>query len=57
MLGLIGGPLVIDAGGPVQGLLTIPEALWEFSIGIYLIVKGYRTSSPVLRGRTEASLA
>ena len=59
MLGLVGGPLVIlagigvlfdviEAGGPVQGLMTIPEALWELSIGIYLIVKGYRTSSPVL---------
>jgi hypothetical protein len=61
MLGLIGGPLLILAGigvlfdviegsGPVQGLLTIPEALWELSIGIYLIVKGYRPSSPVLAG-------
>jgi hypothetical protein len=38
---------VIEAGGPVQGLMTIPEALWELSIGIYLIVKGFRTSSPV----------
>ena len=28
--------------------MTIPEAFWELSIGIYLIVKGYRTSSPVL---------
>jgi hypothetical protein len=56
IVGLIGGSLiiisgvlgvfdVIEAGGPIQGLLTIPEAFWELSIGIYLIVKGYRTSA------------
>jgi hypothetical protein len=58
MLGLIGGPLVaasaiavmfnvIDRGSPVQGVATIPEALWELSFGIYLIVKGFRPS-PIL---------
>jgi hypothetical protein len=67
MLGLIGGPLVIiagtmvifdviEAGGPVQGLMTIPEALWELSIGIYLVVKGFRPTSPILGGTTEAAL-
>jgi Domain of unknown function (DUF4386) len=60
ILGLIGGPLliiaavlvmfdVIEGGGPIQGLMTIPEALWELSLGIYLVVKGFRPSSPVLR--------
>ena len=34
---------VIEGGGSVQGLMSIPEAFWELSIGIYLIVKGYRT--------------
>jgi Domain of unknown function (DUF4386) len=67
MFGLIGGPLVIiagtlvifdaiEAGGPVQALMTVPEAFWELSIGIYLIVKGYKTSSPVLAGPGEAEL-
>ena len=56
IFGLIGGPLiiisgvlvildVIEGGGSVQGFMTIPEAFWELSIGIYLIVKGYRTSA------------
>ena len=65
MLGLVGGPLiiisgalvilnVIPAGGAVQVLMTIPEFIWELSIGIYLIVKGYRTSSPALAGTQEA---
>jgi hypothetical protein len=30
--------------------MTIPEAFWELSIGIYLIVKGFRPSSPALVG-------
>jgi hypothetical protein len=52
MLGLIGGPLIIlsgigvlfgvlDQGGAVQGLATIPEFLWELSLGIYPLVKGF----------------
>jgi hypothetical protein len=59
MLGLIGGPLlclagilviydVIEAQGPIQAVMTIPEALWELSLGIYLVVKGFRRDAPVL---------
>jgi hypothetical protein len=65
LFGLVGGPLiiisgalvildVIPAGGVVQALMTIPEFIWELGIGIYLIVKGYRTSSPALAGTQEA---
>jgi hypothetical protein len=60
MFGLIGGPLVIlagilvifdviETGSPVDGLMTIPEAFWELSLGIYLVVKGFRPS-PSLSG-------
>ena len=59
MLGLIGGPLVmasgiaimfdvIERGSPLQGLATIPEFIWELSLGVYCIVKGFRSSSPIL---------
>ena len=59
MLGLIGGPLlclagilvifdVIEGSGAVQGLMTIPEAIWEISLGIYLVARGFRRDSPVL---------
>jgi hypothetical protein len=65
MFGLVGGPLIIISGalvivdvipadGAVQALMTIPEIIWELSIGIYLIVKGYRASSPALAGTQEA---
>jgi hypothetical protein len=26
----------------MSGLLTIPIFLWEFSLGVYLVVKGFR---------------
>jgi uncharacterized protein DUF4386 len=62
-LGLVGGPLLVVAGtlvlfgvaekgGTLQGLATIPEALWELSLGIYCAVKGFRPSSPILRADT-----
>ena len=63
MLGLIGGPLIIlsgigvlfdvwDAGGTVQALATIPEFLWELSLGIYCTVKGFKRDSPILSRAT-----
>ena len=59
-LGLVGGPLIIlsgtlvlfdvaDKGGTLRSLATIPEFLWELSLGIYCTVKGFRPSSPILQ--------
>ena len=67
ILGLIGGPLVaasgiavmfgvIDRGGTVQAVATIPEFIWELSFGIYLIVRGFRPS-PILAGLDGAPAA
>jgi Domain of unknown function (DUF4386) len=61
IFGLIGGPLLIIAGvlvmfdviegsGSIQGLMTIPEAFWELSLGFYLAFKGFRSDSPALSG-------
>lgn len=58
MLGLIGGPLIVlsgigvllglfDSGSSPQVIATIPEFFWELSLGIYLVVKGFRPS-PIL---------
>ncbi|GAA2153637.1 hypothetical protein GCM10009844_38320 [Nocardioides koreensis] len=35
------------AGSAAQALATIPEFLWELSLGIYLVAKGFRPS-PIL---------
>jgi hypothetical protein len=63
MLGLVAGPLIIisgiavmfglaQAGGPLQGIATIPEFIWELSLGIYPLVWGFR-AAPILRGNTR----
>jgi Domain of unknown function (DUF4386) len=59
VLGLVGGPLIVlsgigvlfdlwNEGGTVQALATIPEFIWELSLGIYCTVWGFRRSSPIL---------
>jgi hypothetical protein len=59
MLGLVGGPLVcvsgiavlsgaIEQGGAAQFVATVPEIAWEASLGIYLIVKGFKPGAAVL---------
>jgi hypothetical protein len=56
VLGLIAGPVliasgvgvlfgVIEAGGVVQAIATIPEALWELFLGIWPIVRGFNRSA------------
>jgi len=37
-----------------SGLLAIPIALWEFSLGVYLIVKGFKPS-PITARMTASS--
>ena len=54
-LGLIGAPIhitavvltmfgVIDRIGPVAGIAVIPVAVWELSLGIYLVARGFMPS-------------
>jgi hypothetical protein len=53
ILGLVAGPLicitglgvvldVIPRGGTAQAIATVPEFIWELSLGIYPIVKGFK---------------
>jgi hypothetical protein len=69
MIGLIGGPLALLAGIGVllgawditSGLpvaLTAPEAIWKFSLSVWLLLKGFRpspilTGPPVILGQTS----
>jgi hypothetical protein len=66
-LGLIGGPLiilsgtlvlfdVIEPGSSAQAIATIPEFFWELSLGIYLIVKGFKPS-PTTAGLASPAVA
>ena len=36
-----------------QGLMTIPEGLWELSLGVYCTWKGFRPSSPILQAEAR----
>jgi len=61
-LGMIGGPLIILSGTAilfggnhpsntlhgVQGIATIPEALWELFLGVYCTIWGFRREAPIL---------
>jgi hypothetical protein len=63
LLGLIGGSVLIlsfvlklcdvyEDGSALAGLLTLPEAAWELSLGIYCAWKGFRLESPIARPET-----
>jgi Domain of unknown function (DUF4386) len=65
MLGLVGGPLIIISGTAVlfdviepsssaQVIATIPEFFWELSLGIYLMVNGFKPS-PITDGLPAAA--
>jgi hypothetical protein len=61
-LGLVGGPLIIISGTAVlfagdhpsstlhslQGLATIPVAVWELFLGVYCTIWGFRRAAPIL---------
>jgi hypothetical protein len=67
LIGLIGGPLLaiaivatllglIEQTNPLAGLAALPVAVWEFSLGVYLVVKGFKpcpiTDAMVAAGTT-----
>jgi len=67
LLGLIGGSLIIlefililggvfENGSTASGLLTLPEAAWELSLGIYCAWKGFRPESPLARPEVATAL-
>ncbi|HET6759525.1 MAG TPA: DUF4386 domain-containing protein [Propionibacteriaceae bacterium] len=56
LVGLIGAPLLLASDTAIMfglweqfslpaGVATLPVALWEFSLGVWLVVKGFRPSS------------
>jgi hypothetical protein len=63
MVAFIGAPLllasdisiffgVLDRVAPIAGLAVVPVALFELCLGLWLLVKGFNPSSPVLTRRT-----
>jgi hypothetical protein len=65
LLGFIGAPLLVAAdiavlfgligrSSPPAALTALPIALWEFSLGVWLVVKGFK-SSPITAGMAATS--
>ncbi|PTA43306.1 DUF4386 domain-containing protein [Micromonospora sp. RP3T] len=65
LLGLAGAPLLVAADlgvlfdlwdrlSPVTAVAALPIAVWEFSLGVYLIVKGFRPA-PLATGARAAA--
>jgi Domain of unknown function (DUF4386) len=53
LMGLIGAPMILASGvavmfriydqvSPVSAIATIPVALWELSLGLWLVIKGFK---------------
>jgi hypothetical protein len=62
LLGLIAGPVlcaggiavllgVVEPDSPLKALVAAPEFVWELSLGIYLMVRGFKPS-PITTGTT-----
>ena len=67
LLGLIGAPLLLasDAAilfgllgrvSPLAGISALPIALWEFSLGIWLVVKGFNPSVITSQATTTSKI-
>jgi hypothetical protein len=67
MIGVVGGPLcaaaallalvgVYHQNAGIQGVLTVPEIVWEASFALYLTFKGFR-SSPFLQETIDLTKA
>jgi hypothetical protein len=65
-LGLIGGPLMISSVvGQILGIneqysawsaiALLPIFAWEFTLGLWLVFKGFKASAPVLGGTTPVA--
>jgi hypothetical protein len=59
VLGLIAAPILITSTlltmfgaveqySAISGLTAIPIAVWEFSLGLYLVFKGFKASAPIM---------
>jgi hypothetical protein len=47
---------LFEPGSIAQALATLPEFLWEASLAVYLTVKGFQASSPILDGSRNAAV-
>lgn len=65
IIGLNGAPMLLlssygvvlglwEQTGPVGTIAALPIAIWEFSLGVWLIAKGVRVTNPVVAANAHA---
>jgi len=65
LIGLIGGPLAFATatavlfgaygqGSTLNAILAVPEIVWEASLGIWLVIKGFRPA-PILTNQVASA--
>ena len=68
MVGLVGGAMLATSGvavlmgvipqfGAVQGILTIPEFIWEAFLGLYLLFKDFKPSPILVAASRDRGIA
>ncbi len=68
LLGFVGAALLLVSNGailfgllgrvsPLAGISALPIALWEFSLGVWLVVKGFNTNSSVITNEPKSMAA
>jgi hypothetical protein len=68
IIGLVGAPLLLasdiaiffgvyDRMAPIAALAALPIAAWEFSLGVYLTVKGFKPAAVAALTRTDRDSA
>ena len=61
IIGMVSGPMVIVSGlgvmfglyeqlSPVGGVLGLPSLVWEVSVALWMIFKGFAASAPIISG-------
>jgi hypothetical protein len=68
LFGLIGGPVIFassiavlfgayEQSDATHFIFSIPEIIWELSLGIYLTAKGFKPDAPILRDPGNSAMA
>lgn len=68
IIGMASAPMVILSGtgvmfglyeqfSPIGGALGLPSLVWEVSVALWMIFKGFKSSAPIVSGLARAQLA
>lgn len=67
IIGMVSGPMVIVSGlcvmfglyeqlSPVGGVLGLPSLVWEVAVALWMILKGFKPSAPIISGHAASAM-